>query len=55
MNQLRSERLGEAFPLQGLLLRVHREGNIHRQHESEVDFGLRLGLNRSAQQSQEKG
>jgi hypothetical protein len=49
MNELGAEGLGEAFPLQGLLVRIHGKGDIHRDHESEVDLGFSLRLGRRGQ------
>ena len=41
VDERRAEGLGEALPLQGLLVRVHGEGDVDGDDEGEVD--LRLG------------
>jgi hypothetical protein len=42
-----SECLNEALPLEVLLVRLHGQGDIHRQHERQIDLGLRLCAPRS--------
>ena len=52
MDELGAEGLGEAFPLQGLLLRVHGEGDVDGDDEGEVDLRLGRGLGQGRRDGQ---
>ena len=48
VDELGAEGLGEAFPLEGLLVRIHGKGDVDGHDEGEVDLGLGVDWARGA-------